>query len=338
MHALYHFIQDLPKADLHVHLEGTIEPEMLFLLAERNKVKIPYGNEEELRKAYHFEHLVDFLTVYYQGTRVIQQSEDFYDITRAYLRKAAEENTIHADIFIDPQTHLDKGITLEMILEGVLPAAAEAQAQYGITTGLILCFLRHRPLSESLTILSEIGPLKAHFAAVGLAAKELGYPPKNFVKLYEMADKMGLKKTAHAGEEGPASYIQEAIEFLHVDRIDHGNSILDDPQLVETVKNTQIPLTMCPLSNLHLNVIQNVTEHPIDRLLKRGLKVTINSDDPSYFGGYMNANLKVVAETFNWGEKELLTVTQNAFDVAYVNPDRRIRMNEILRNFSQSRT
>ena len=327
------FIAKIPKADLHVHLEGTMEPELIFRLAKRNDIALPYPDLSHLKAAYKFDHLADFLSVYYQGTKVIRTSRDFYDITLAYLQRAATENTLHADIFIDPQAHLDKGITLAMMLDGVLPAVEESREKYGISTGLILCFLRHRPLEESIQILQSIGPLQAHFAAVGLAAKELGHPPKDFTRLYEMAGKMGLRRTAHAGEEGPADYVRQAVELLRVDRIDHGNSIVEDPGLMQRVKEAQIPLTLCPLSNLHLQVIEDMKAHPADRLLRAGLKVTINSDDPSYFGGYMNANLLAVSEAFDWGQDQIIQVMRNSFDAAYTSPERKVEMHQILTDF-----
>ncbi len=329
----YRFIHPMPKADLHVHLEGTMEAEWIFRIAQRNRIAIPYPDIDSLRRAYKFEHLADFLSVYYQGTKVLRKPEDFYDITKAYLERAAVDNTFHSDIFIDPQAHLDKGISLEMILEGVLPAISESGEKHGSSAGLILCFLRHRPLEESLEILRNIGTLQEHFEAVGLAANELGHPPIAFKPLYELADEMGFKTTIHAGEEGPVEYVRQAIQELSVDRIDHGNSIIHDAHLMAEVRDSGIPLTMCPLSNLQLQVIDTLCEHPADSLLKAGLKVTINSDDPAYFDGYMDANLNAMVEAFGWEQKEIVRVIRHSFEAAFATETRRAELQLLLDSF-----
>ena len=316
------WIQSLPKVDLHVHLEGTIEPETLLYLAEKNKVILPWTTIEDVRHAYAFKDLADFLRIYYQCTRVLQSAEDFYYITLQYIRRSAAENTFHSDVFIDPQTHRDKGIRLEAMMDGITAALRDGARQYDYSMGFILCFLRHRPQREALEILHSLGPTRAHFSAIGLAAKELGYPPHLFTELYKTAHAMGLYCTAHAGEEGPASYVRSALFDLKVHRIDHGNAIVDDPALIDYVRTQSIPLTMCPLSNRALHIVDDLSQHPATALLNDGLCVTINSDDPAFFGGYMTENLSAMVEHAQWTKKHIAEVLHHAIDHALM-PDHR---------------
>ena len=320
------FIEQAPKADLHVHLEGTIEPELMLELARKNDVRLAYQSVDEIKNAYEFDSLDHFLSLYYQGTRVLKEGADFYAITKAYLYRAHQQNTIHSEIFIDPQTHVPKGISLDEILEGVNEAIREAEAEYGATTSLILCFLRNHGAPEAIRILKENKHLYHHFRAIGIAASEIDHPPKEFKKLFELAAAIGFKLTAHAGEEGPAQYVSSAVYDLKVDRIDHGNSAIEDEQLMQYLIEKQIPLTMCPLSNLRLQVLDIIENHPIHEMMQRGVKVTINSDDPSYFHGYMNENLLTTQKAFNWGQAEIIRLIQNSFDAAYVSDERRIEM------------
>jgi len=317
-YAMYldNWIRSLPKVDLHVHLEGTVEPETLLYLAEKNKVTIPWKTVDEVQRAYAFKNLADFLHIYYQCTRVLKSPEDFYYITLQYIRRSAAENTFHSDVFIDPQTHRDKGITLEAMMDGITAALREGARQWDYSMGFILCFLRHRPQREALEILHNLGPTKKHFSAIGLAAKELGYPPHLFTDLYTTAHAMGLYCTAHAGEEGPAEYVRSALFDLKVHRIDHGNAIINDPQLVDYVRAHSIPLTMCPLSNRALHIVDDLSQHPATALLHDDVRVTINSDDPAFFGGYMTENLVAMIKHGQWTIDHIAKVLRHAIDHA----------------------
>ncbi|MDB5672527.1 MAG: adenosine deaminase, partial [Alphaproteobacteria bacterium] len=279
------FISGLPKAELHMHIEGSLEPEMMFALAERNGVAIPFASVEEVRGAYQFSRLQDFLDIYYAGADVLRTEADFRDLAAAYFDRAAADSVVHAEIFFDPQTHTARGIGFGTVVAGLLAGMEDARARHGITARLILCFLRHLSEAEAFATLAEAEPWLDRIEAVGLDSSELGHPPEKFARVFAAAAAKGLKRVAHAGEEGPADYVWQALDVLEVDRLDHGNRSLEDPALVERLAREQMTLTVCPLSNLKLCVVPSMDDHPIDHMLAEGLRVTINSDDPAYFGG-----------------------------------------------------
>jgi adenosine deaminase len=307
--ALLEFIESLPKAELHVHIEGTLEPELIFELARRNGVKLRYPSVDALRRAYQFTGLQSFLDLYYEGAAVLQTEEDFRDMALAYLRKAASQNVRHAEIFFDPQTHTTRGVPFETVIRGL----RTAQEQAALTSKLILCFLRHLSEDDAQRTLDEALPFKDWIVAVGLDSSEHGNPPRKFERVFARARAAGLLTVAHAGEEGPPEYIREALDHLHVRRIDHGVRCLEDPKLVDRLVAEQIPLTVCPLSNVRLRVFPSMRDHNLRRLLDRGLRVTINSDDPAYFGGYINENYLAAAEALALSEEELARIAANSF-------------------------
>ncbi|MBA6419834.1 adenosine deaminase [Pseudomonas neustonica] len=306
------FLRQLPKAELHLHLEGSLEPELLFQLAERNGVQLPYANVEALRAAYQFSNLQDFLDIYYQGAGVLQTEQDFYDLTWAYLERCAADGVVHVEPFFDPQTHTERGIAIATQLKGISRALADGQAQLGISSRLILSFLRHLSEDEAIATLQEALPLREHFVAVGLDSAEHGNPPEGFVRVFDMAREQGLQAVAHAGEEGPADYIWQALDLLRVIRIDHGVRCVEDPVLVERLIAEQTPLTVCPLSNTKLKVFAQMQDHNILQLLDQGVKVTINSDDPAYFGGYMLANFVAVRDALDMTREQAIALARNS--------------------------
>lgn len=307
------FISGLPKAELHMHIEGSLEPEMMFALAERNGVAIPFASVEEVRGAYQFSRLQDFLDIYYAGADVLRTEADFRDLAAAYFDRAAADSVVHAEIFFDPQTHTARGIGFGTVVAGLLAGMEDARARHGITARLILCFLRHLSEAEAFATLAEAEPWLDRIEAVGLDSSELGHPPEKFARVFAAAAAKGLKRVAHAGEEGPADYVWQALDALEVDRLDHGNRSLEDPALVERLAREQMTLTVCPLSNLKLCVVPSMDDHPIDHMLAEGLRVTINSDDPAYFGGYVNANYRAAAEGRRLGAEQLATLARNSF-------------------------
>lgn len=307
------FIEGIPKAELHIHHEGAIEPEILLKLAERNKIKIGYNTIEEIEKAYKFNDLKDFLHVYNQGTRVLQTSEDFYDITKEYLTKAYSQNILHAEIFIDFQTYAKRGMKSEVLMEGTLAAIKDAKMEFEISAYLILTFLRHLGASEAMKTLKEGIKYKDNLIGVGLASSELGFPPELFKDVFKEARKHGFKTMAHAGEEGPASYVKNSIEILKVDRIDHGNRAMEDADLVKDIVKRQIPLTLCPLSNIALGNVRKLEEHTLKKKLDMGMLVSVNSDDPAYFGGYVNENLFAVAKALGLDKNDIVKLAKNSF-------------------------
>ncbi|MDB5668383.1 MAG: adenosine deaminase [Alphaproteobacteria bacterium] len=307
------FIAGLPKAELHMHIEGSLEPELMFALAKRNNVAIPFKSVEEVRAAYSFSNLQDFLDIYYQGANVLQTREDFRDLAAAYFDRAAADCVVHSEIFFDPQTHTDRGIPFETAVEGLLAGMDEAKAKHGITSKLILCFLRHLSEEAAFETLEQAEPWLDRIEAVGLDSSELGHPPSKFERVFARAAELGLKRVAHAGEEGPADYVWEALDLLRIDRLDHGNRSLDDPALVKRLAAEQMTLTVCPLSNLKLCVVPTMDVHPVDRMLAAGLRVTLNSDDPAYFGGYVNDNFRAAAEARGLGRDELVALARNSF-------------------------
>jgi adenosine deaminase len=307
------FIAGLPKAELHLHIEGTLEPELMFLLARRNRVALPFQSVEEVRAAYQFSRLQDFLDIYYAGAEVLQTEQDFADLSLAYATRAAADNVRHAEIFFDPQTHTARGIPFGTVIEGLLAGLAEAEQRHGLTFRLILCFLRHLPEEDAFQTLAEAEPWLDRIEGVGLDSSELGHPPSKFANVFQRAGEMSLKLVAHAGEEGPAEYVKEALEILHVQRIDHGNNSLDDPALVERLAQSGMTLTVCPLSNLRLCVVPEIALHPMRRMLDFGLRATVNSDDPAYFGGYVNDNFRALASTGAYSRADFVTLARNSF-------------------------
>ena len=307
------FIARLPKAELHMHIEGSLEPELMFELAQRNAVEIPFDSIEAVRAAYEFSNLQDFLDIYYQGANVLRTEADFRDLALAYFDRAAADGVVHAEIFFDPQTHTDRGIAFDVVMRGLTAGMDEARARHGITSKLILCFLRHLDEEAAFATLKMAEPWLHRIEAVGLDSSELGHPPEKFARVFEAAAALGLKRVAHAGEEGPPDYVHQALDILEIDRLDHGNRSLEDPALVERLAREQMTLTVCPLSNLKLCVVKDMAEHPIDRMLDAGLRVTINSDDPAYFGGYVNDNYRAAAEARGLGREQLTVLARNSF-------------------------
>ncbi len=307
------FIQGLPKAELHLHLEGSFEPELMFGIAQRNAVTLPYGSVEELRRAYRFDRLQDFLDIYYQGMSVLLREQDFYDLTWAYLTRVAAENVIHAEVFFDPQAHTDRGVPFKTVIDGIHGALSDGEARLGISFRLIMCFLRHLSEASAFKTLEMARPYRDRLCGVGLDSSELGHPPSKFEAVFAQARAEGLKAVAHAGEEGPPDYIWEALDRLKIDRLDHGNRALEDPALVARLVRDKIALTVCPLSNLKLKVVAEMAAHPLRRMLEAGLLATVNSDDPAYFGGYMVANFAAVQSALGLNQEELATLAHNGF-------------------------
>jgi len=312
------FIRRLPKAELHMHLEGSLEPERMFALARRNRVDIPFRNVEEVRAAYSFSNLQDFLDIYYAGASVLREEEDFRDLAIDYLDRAAADGVRHAELFFDPQTHTGRGIPFAVVIEGLLAGLAEGARRHHISSGLILCFLRHLDEESAWTTLRAAEPWVDRLLGVGLDSSEAGHPPEKFARVFGAAGALGLKRVAHAGEEGPADFVRQALDLLHVDRIDHGNRALEDPALVDRLVREGITLTVCPLSNLALKGVARLADHPLKRMLHRGLKVTVNSDDPAYFGGYVADNYLAVADGLGLNREDLLTLARNSFSGAFL--------------------
>ena len=310
------FIAGLPKAELHMHIEGSLEPELMFELARRNRVEIPFRSVEEVRAAYSFSNLQDFLDIYYRGADVLRTEEDFRDLALAYFVRAAADSVVHSEIFFDPQTHTARGIPFGVMMTGLLAGMDEALERHGLTSKLILCFLRHLEEEEAFATLREAEPWLGRIDGVGLDSSELGHPPEKFARVFGAAAEQGLKRVAHAGEEGPPDYVWQALDVLQVDRIDHGNRSLEDPRLVERLALERMTLTVCPLSNHKLCVVPDLAAHPIDRMLAAGLRATINSDDPAYFGGYVNDNYRAVAGAL--GREALATLARNSFEGSFL--------------------
>jgi adenine deaminase len=315
---LHEFIAAMPKAELHLHIEGTLEPEMMMALAKRNGVTLPYADVEAISNAYRFNSLQDFLDLYYAGMSVLHTRQDFFDLGFAYLAKMAEQNVKHVEIFFDPQGHTSRGISFDTVLSGLTDALDKARREFGITSKLIMCFLRHLPEEQAFDTLKQACRCKQHIFGVGLDSSEKGNPPSKFERVFAEARKEGFVPVAHAGEEGPASYVCEAIDLLKVKRIDHGNHALDDPALVARIAREQIPMTVCPLSNKRLQVCPDLSKHPLRRMLMAGLLVTVNSDDPSYFGGYVNENFIAIQEALALTEPEIATLARNSFTASFM--------------------
>jgi adenosine deaminase len=310
------FVRDVPKAELHLHIEGTLEPELMFELAGRNGISVPYPDVDAVRRAYVFDDLQSFLDIYYAGCAVLVTEQDFYDLTAAYLWRAAGQGVRHAEIFFDPQTHIERGISFETVVTGIHRALADSSSR--ISSRLILCFLRHLSAEAAMETLEQAGPFVSWITAVGLDSSEVGNPPSKFTAVFGQAREMGLSAVAHAGEEGPPGYIWEALDLLGVTRIDHGVRCLEDERLVERLAVEQVPLTVCPLSNVKLRVFPSVREHNLPSLLDRELLVTVNSDDPAYFGGYLADNLTAVAEAFDLGVAQIAQLARNSFIASFL--------------------
>jgi adenosine deaminase len=318
------FVRQLPKAELHVHIEGTLEPEMMFDLAQRNAIEIPYHSVEEIREAYEFTSLQSFLDIYYQGAAVLVTEQDFYDLMLAYLERAHADGVVRAEIFFDPQTHTARGIEFSVFMSGFTRAIEDATESWGISTGLIMSFLRHLPPEEAVETLYEAEPFTDNLIGVGLDSSEVGNPPEWFTEAYRMAREAGLHTVAHAGEEGPPEYITNAISLLGAERIDHGVRSEEDPKVVARLVADQIPLTMCPLSNVKLDVFDTMEDHNLKRLLDLGVKVTVNSDDPAYFGGYILDNYIAVASGLNLTRAELVQLARNSIEASFLGDEDKV--------------
>ncbi|RZM23564.1 MAG: adenosine deaminase [Sphingomonas sp.] len=319
--ALDAFIAGLPKAELHLHIEGSLEPELMFALAERNGIAIPFASVDEVRAAYSFSRLQDFLDIYYKGADVLRTGADFHDLAVAYFDRAAADGVVHAEIMFDPQTHTGRGVSFDTVIGGLLSGMAAAEASHGITSRLIMSFLRHLDEADAFATLEMARPWIDSITAVGLDSSELGHPPEKFARVFAAAHELGLRRVAHAGEEGPPDYVYQALDLLGVDRLDHGNRSLEDPTLVARLARTGMTLTVCPLSNLKLCVVDDMADHPIDRMLREGLRATINSDDPAYFGGYIAENFRKLAAARDLSREQVVTLARNSFLGAFLSDE-----------------
>jgi adenosine deaminase len=318
MNNLSTFIAGMPKAELHLHIEGTLEPELALRLAERNGVTLPYPSVEALRTAYQFTDLQSFLDIYYAGASVLVHEQDFYDLTWAYLERAKTDNIVHTEIFFDPQTHTARGVLLATVIAGITRALDDAGRRLGISSGLIMCFLRHLSETEAFAVVDAALPFRERIVGVGLDSSERGHPPSQFERVFSRCRELGWRPVAHAGEEGPAAYITEALDLLKVERIDHGVRCLDDAGLVARLAREQVPLTVCPLSNVKLRVFPNLQRHNLKQLLAAGLRVTVNSDDPAYFGGYINDNFTAAQQALNLSRDDIRQLARNSFLASFI--------------------
>jgi len=333
---LKRYIESIPKAELHVHIEGTFEPELMFEMATRNSIALRYGSVEEVRNAYRFNNLQDFLDIYYAAASVLVHEEDFYDLTASYLRRALADNVIHTEIFFDPQTHTARGISFSTVINGITRAMEDARKKWGISSKLIMCFLRHLSEASASETLQSALPYREKIIAVGLDSSEKGHPPGKFFNVFNRVREEGFFAVAHAGEEGPAEYVWEAIDLLEAERIDHGVRSIDDPILMEELCDREIPLTVCPLSNLKLKVVKKLEELPVKIFLDNGIRVTLNSDDPAYFGGYINENYLQTAEALGLSKNDIFTLARNSFMASFIPERERSRFLEKLPDFDQS--
>ncbi|OGA77251.1 MAG: adenosine deaminase [Burkholderiales bacterium GWF1_66_17] len=320
----------IPKAELHIHIEGSLEPELIFALAQRNGVQLPYADVEALRAAYAFTDLQSFLDIYYAGASVLLKEADFYDMAWAYFERAKADHVIHTEIFFDPQTHTARGVPMATVIQGLSRACADAQAKLGISSALILCFLRHLSEADAFATLEAALPYREHFIGVGLDSSEVDHPPEKFVRVFARCRELGLRIVAHAGEEGPPEYIWEALELLQAERIDHGVRCLEDPVLVAELAKRRTPLTVCPLSNLKLCVVNDLADHPMKQLLDAGLCATVNSDDPAYFGGYLNTNFEQTVRALALTEADVITLAKNSFEASFVSATKRAALLDAL--------
>jgi adenosine deaminase len=317
------FIRRLPKAELHLHIEGTLEPQMMFDLADRNGYELPFPDVASVAAAYKFKNLQSFLDIYYQGAAVLQTPEDFHDLIGAYFDRAAADGVRHAEIFFDPQSHTERGVGFEVFMQGFRSGMADAEARHGITSSLILCFLRHLGGAAALATITEAEPHLDGVVAVGLDSSELGYPPELYRDAYSHARELGLRAVAHGGEEGPPEYVIGALDELGVERVDHGVRSLEDPDLVDRLRRERIPLTVCPLSNVALRVVDRVADHPLPKMMEEGLLVSVNSDDPAYFGGYVGENYFALADDLGFGEQRLAMLAANSIESSFLDDQRK---------------
>lgn len=315
------FIEGLPKVELHLHIEGSFEPELMFEIAQRNNIEIPFASVEEVKEAYKFNNLQEFLDIYYAGANVLIVEQDFYDLTWAYLTKIHEQNVLHTEIFFDPQTHTDRGVPFDTVIKGIHRALEDGKEKLGISYVLIMSFLRHLSEEAAFETLAQAEPYKDWIEAVGLDSSEVGHPPSKFEQVFAKARDAGYLTVAHAGEEGPAEYIWEALDLLKITRNDHGNRCMDDDKLVDRLVAEQMPLTLCPLSNLELKVVPDLRDHPMVKMMDRGLLVTMNSDDPAYFGGYMNENYLATAEALDMSKEQITTLAKNGFKASWLSDE-----------------
>jgi len=328
------FISGLPKAELHLHIEGTFEPELMFEIAARNKINLKYNSVEELKSAYNFNNLQEFLDIYYSGANVLLEERDFYDLTWAYLQKIHSQNVIHTEIFFDPQTHTSRGVSFSKVISGIHRALEDGRQKLGISSRLILSFLRHLSEEDAFKTLYEALPYRTWITAFGLDSSEKGHPPNKFERVFSKIREEGFLIVAHAGEEGPPEYVWEALNLLHVSRIDHGNRSLEDTILVEELVKRKMPLTVCPLSNLKLKVVKDMAKHPLIEMLEKGILATVNSDDPAYFGGYLNENYQAVAEALNLSRKQITLLAKNSFAASFLEENEKEKMIEKVEQYA----
>ena len=324
MSEIIEFIRKSPKAELHLHIEGTLEPDLLFKLAKKNNIKIPFSSTEEIKSAYNFKNLESFLKIFYQGSSVLIKEQDFFDLTWAYVLKCKENNIVHAEIFFDPQTHINRGIDFNVVINGIYKALEKGNKEFGLTFGIIMCFLRHLDEQSAFKMLDKANEHKDKIIGVGLDSSEIGHPPKKFERVFKKAIENGFLTVAHAGEEGPPEYIWEALNLLKVKRIDHGVQCLKDSKLVEKLRNDQIPLTVCPLSNIKLCVFKDLRQHNLKKMLDEKLMVMVNSDDPAYFGGYLNKNLVESQNALNFSFENIKTLIINSFKSSFLKNEKKI--------------
>ena len=336
MDNLTHYINGLPKAELHLHIEGTFEPELMFKIAARNHIRLKFGSVEELRMAYKFNNLQDFLDIYYAGASVLRTKEDFYDLTWAYLERAHMDNVLHTEIFFDPQTHMANGIPFKTVIEGITAALQDGTEKLGMTSCLIMCFLRHLDEESALSLLEKAKPYRDQITAIGLDSSERGNPPEKFERAFAKAHEYGYLTVAHAGEEGSAYNIRSAVEILKVARVDHGNSCLTDDSIVDLLKERKIPLTLCPLSNLKLKVVHRLEDHPILKMMEKKLLVTINSDDPAYFGGYVNDNYIAVSKALGLNVEQIGRIAKNSFLSSFLPETTRKKYLDVLNQYNMA--
>ena len=336
MNSLERFIAGIPKAELHLHIEGTLEPELLFALAQRNRIPLRLKSVEEVRRAYQFHNLQSFLDIYYEGAAVLIQEQDFYDLAWAYFERASKQNVRHAEIFFDPQTHTERGIAFETVIAGLRRAMADAASKLNVSSRLILCFLRHLSAESAVRTLEEALPFKKWITAVGLDSSEAGHPPSKFARVFESARQEGFLAVAHAGEEGPPDYIWEALDVLKVKRVDHGVRCLEDSRLVQRLAREKIPLTVCPLSNIKLCVFEKMEHHNLKMLLEAELTATVNSDDPAYFGGYVADNFLAAQKALDLSRDQIATLARNSFEASFLSVEERKRhLDELSRYCAQ---
>lgn len=317
------FINNIPKAELHLHIEGSLEPELMFFLAQKNNIQLPYKNIQEVKDAYNFANLQSFLDLYYNGAKVLITQEDFYNLTFEYLKKCHKQNILHTEIFFDPQTHTHRGVKFSTVINGIKQALNDAKNEFKISSKLIMCFLRHLSQEDAFKTLEEALEFKEDIEAIGLDSSEIGNPPSKFKEVFKKAKELGFKLVAHAGEEASYKYINEALDLLEVNRIDHGVQAIQDEQLMQRLKQTQIALTVCPLSNTKLKVFKTMQEHNIKKMLEFGLNVTVNSDDPAYFGGYLNENFIAIYKALDLSKEQIIQLAKNSFNSSFISKEQK---------------